>query len=108
MNRGDPRRSATERLPIVREAWTAASSVAEQHESDENLPAEDGKQEIQVTGKRISDILGYELDDWSDPDPSKWKTYYSQYRWKHVSDNFLHVRPEDEVDTTTGHGTVFL
>jgi hypothetical protein len=87
----------------VMNAWPAASSVAEQHESDKILPAEEGKQEKQVTGKRMSAILGYELDDWSIG-----ITYYSQDRWKHVSDNFLHVRPEDEVETTPGHGSAWI
>jgi hypothetical protein len=87
----------------VMSAWPAASSVAEQYQSDEILLAEEGKQKKQVTRKRISAILGYELDDWS-----RGITYYSQDRWKHVSDNFLRVRPEDEVETTPGHDSAWI
>jgi hypothetical protein len=65
-------------------------------EQHQNSPAaEEGKKKKEVPGKRISAILGYELDDCS-----RGITYYSQERWKHVSDNFLNVRPEDEVEPT--------
>ncbi len=76
---------------------------------------EGGKKKQQVPGKRISAILGYELDHIDDCCNSRGShhfkkreealgkvktTYYSQERWKHVSENFLHVRPEDEVEPT--------
>jgi hypothetical protein len=70
--------------------------VAEQHQI--SPAAEEWKQKQAFPGKRISVILGYELDDCTTKD--KGITYYSQERWKHVSDNFLHVRPEDEVEPT--------
>jgi hypothetical protein len=72
--------------------------VAEQHQF--SPAAGEGKKKQVVPGKRISAILGYELDDRSTK--AQGITYYSQERWKHVSvsDNFLDVRPEDEVEPT--------
>jgi hypothetical protein len=72
--------------------WPAANSV-EQHQI--SPAAEEGKKKHEVSGKRISAILGYELDDCS-----RGITYYSQDRWKYVSDNFLHARPEHPVEPT--------
>jgi hypothetical protein len=67
--------------------------VAEQHQI--SPAAEEGKKK---PGKRISAILGYELDDCSTKD--RGLTYYSQQRWQHVSDNFSDVRPEHELEPT--------
>jgi hypothetical protein len=70
--------------------------VAEQHQM--SPAAEEGKKKQEAPGKRISAILGYELDDCSTKD--RGFTYYSQQRWQHVSDNFLDVRPESDVNFT--------
>ncbi len=86
---------------------SAANSV-EQHQIYPT--AEEGKKKQDVPGKRISAILGYELDYMEDCSDSRGRadsstkargiTYYSQDRWKHVSDNFWSVRPEDVVEPT--------
>jgi hypothetical protein len=80
--------------------WPASST------SEAGLPAQHAarqpreheiSQEEMKQWKKISAILGYELD-YDDRFRGIQYKYYSQDRWKHVSKNFLHVRPEDEVE----------